>query len=106
MVPDDRLCWFRGWEFSTQTNPNIMKTFTQSFVNTLVFNVATIAAIVVGVVQFAVRAYNENNGNQKVREFTLSVLRFVDSLISKFETQLQEPVVQKTAPVARKSSKR
>lgn len=90
-------------KFSTQTPTKIMKTFTQTFVQTLIFNVATIAAVVVGVVQFAVRAYNENNGNEKVREFTLTVLQFVDSLISKFQTQL---TVEPEPVVVRKSRKR
>ena len=80
-----------------------MKNFTQTFVQTLLFNVATIAAIVVGVLQYAVRAYKNNNGNEKVRKFTLSVLQFVDALISKFQTQL---IDQPEPVVVRKSRKR
>jgi hypothetical protein len=44
-----------------------MKLFTNKFYQTLIFNVATLTAIVVGIVQFAVRSFNENNGKERVR---------------------------------------
>ena len=51
-----------------------MKLFASKFYQTLVLNVATIAAIVVGLYQFAVRAFNENNGAEKVRHVIRIVL--------------------------------
>jgi hypothetical protein len=47
-----------------------MKLFVSKFIQTLLFNVATLAAIVVGIVQFAVRSFNENNGKERVRKVT------------------------------------
>ena len=60
-----------------------MKNFTNTFMKTLVFNVATICAIIVGLITFAIKAFNENNGAEKVRNFTLTVLDFVDDIIIK-----------------------
>ena len=60
-----------------------MKNFTNTFMKTLVFNVATICAIIVGLTTFAFKAFNENNGAEKVRNFTLTVLDFVDDIIIK-----------------------
>jgi hypothetical protein len=59
-----------------------MKLFASKFYQTLILNVATIAAIIVGIVQFAVRAYKENNGNEKVRRFAITVLNFIDNLVN------------------------
>ena len=81
-----------------------MKLFTDKFYQTLIFNVATIAAIVVGIVQFAVRAYKENNGNEKVRKVIQTVLRFVDTIVSNLL-----PLVDTDVPVvkvAQKTTKR
>mgnify|MGYP006276096617 CR=1 FL=1 len=44
-------------------------TFYWKFVDTLVYNVATICGFIVGLSQFLIRAYNENNGADKVRKF-------------------------------------
>ena len=44
-------------------------TFYWKFVDTLVYNVATIAGFIVGVSQFLFRAFNENDGANKVRKF-------------------------------------
>lgn len=63
-------------------------TFYWKFVDTLVHNIATISAIVVGVIQFLIRAFNENNGSEKVRVATLQVLKFVDTLIEFGKAQL------------------
>ena len=85
----------------------IMKTtnsFYWSFVNTLILNVATIAAIVVGIVQFLVRAYKENNGAQKTRKVIQTVLQFVDKIVSQLL-----PLVDTDVPVvkvAQKTTKR
>ena len=81
-----------------------MKLFTEKFYQTLIFNVATISAIVVGIVQFAVRAYKENNGNEKVRKVIQTVLRFVDTIVSNLL-----PLVDTDVPVvkvAQKTTKR
>ena len=81
-----------------------MKLFASKFYQTLIFNVATIAAIAVGIVQFAVRAYKENNGNEKVRKVIQTVLRFVDTIVSNLL-----PLVDTDVPVvkvAQKTTKR
>jgi hypothetical protein len=81
-----------------------MKLFASKFYQTLVFNVATICAIVVGLYQFSVRAYNENNGNEKVRKVIQTVLRFINAIV----TQLQA-IVDNDVPLsqlAQKTTKR
>jgi hypothetical protein len=81
-----------------------MKLFASKFTQTLVLNIATIAAIVVGLVQFAVRAYNENDGNEKVRKVMQTVLQFVDTIVTKLQVVVDNdvPVVK----VAQKTTKR
>ena len=69
-----------------------MKLFVTKFYQTLVLNVATIAAIVVGIVQFAVRAYKDNNGPDKTRKIIQTVLRFVDTNVEKLQAQLNTDV--------------
>lgn len=81
-----------------------MKLFTSKFYQTLILNVATIAAIVVGVVQFAIRAYNENNGNEKVRKMMQTVLQFVDTIVEYGKVYFADPVT--VEEVAQKPSKR
>lgn len=85
-----------------------MKLFTDKFIQTLLFNVATIAAIVVGIVQFAVRAYKENNGNEKVRKVIQIVLQFVDTLVEHGKVYFAdpEPVAVPVQKVAQKRAKR
>jgi hypothetical protein len=68
-------------------------TFYWKFVDTLVRNIATIAAVVVGVSQFFIRSFNENNGSEKVRSATLQFLKFVDMLIEFSKAQLSPAVV-------------
>ena len=93
-------------EFSTLTShtPNVMKLFSDKFIQTLIFNVATIAAIVVGIVQFGVRAYKENNGNEKVRKVIQTVLRFINTIVTQLLVVVDTdvPVVK----VAQKTTKR
>lgn len=60
-----------------------MQEYYQNFYKTLVLNVATICAIVVAVVTFSIKAFNENNGAEKVRNFTLFVLDKVDLMVLK-----------------------
>ena len=97
-------------EFSTLSPPTpliTMKTansFYWSFINTLILNVATIAAIAVGIVQFAVRAYKDNNGTEKTRKVIQTVLQFVDTIVGKLL-----PLVDTDVPVvkvAQKTTKR
>ena len=77
-----------------------MKLFTEKFYQTLIFNVATIAAIVVGTVQFAVRSFKDNNGSEKVRKVIQTVLRFVDTIVSNLL-----PLVDTDVPVAKVAQK-
>jgi hypothetical protein len=84
-------------------------TFYWKFVDTLVHNIATISAIVVGVIQFLIRSFNENNGRDKVRVATLQLLKFVDTMIEFGKTQLslaevveQPQVVSATVTKTRK----
>jgi hypothetical protein len=81
-----------------------MKLFTSKFTQTLILNVATIAAIVVGIVQFAVRSFNENNGAEKTRKVIQTVLSFVDTIVSQLQVLVDTdvPVVK----VAQKTTKR
>jgi hypothetical protein len=81
-----------------------MKLFASKFYQTLIYNVATIAAIVVGIVQFSVRAYKENNGNEKVRKVIRTVLQFVNAIANQLLVIIDNdvPVVK----VAQKTTKR
>lgn len=78
-------------------------TFYWTFIDTLILNVATIAAIVVGLCQFLIRAYNENNGPEKTRKVIQTVLQFVDTLIEHGKVFFADPV---TVPVQQGSTKR
>lgn len=72
-----------------------MKTTNQfywTFIDTLIINVATIAAIVVGIVQFAVRAYKENNGPERTRKVIQTVLQFVDTIVEHGKAYFADPV--------------
>ena len=80
-----------------------MKLFAHKFTQTLILNLATIAAIVVGVCQFLIRAYNENNGTQKTRKVIQTVLAFVDTLIEHGKVYFAEPPA---VPVQQGSTKR
>ena len=81
-----------------------MKLFAAKFYQTLILNVATIAAIAVGIVQFLVRAYKENNGPEKTRKVMQTVLQFIDKIVEQLQAQLNTdvPVVK----VAQKTTKR
>jgi len=57
-------------------------TFLKSFVNTLIFNVATIAAIVVGIVSYAYRAFKVWYANGG-REFLMSAAANVALMFNK-----------------------
>lgn len=75
-----------------------MKDFTNKFIQTLVYNLATIAAIVVAVVQFSMRAWNENNGKEKTRRVIIQVLHLINTLTGKVYLLLNHDVpVKKVA---------
>ena len=98
--PDLVPYYIRGWAilYTNSHTPNVMKLFVTKFYQTLILNVATIAAIVVGIVQFAVRAYKENNGPEKVRRVMQNVLKFVDTIVGNLQYQLNTGVpVEKVA---------
>ena len=69
-----------------------MKLFASKFYQTLILNVATIAAIVVGILQFVVRAYNENNGKEKLRKVMQTVLKFIDTIVGDLQYRLNTGV--------------
>jgi hypothetical protein len=69
-----------------------MKLFASKFYQTLILNLATIAAIVAGLYQFAVRSYKENNGPEKVRKFVIQTLHLVNTLTSKIYQVLDHDV--------------
>ena len=81
-----------------------MKLFATKFYQTLILNVATIAAIVAGTLQFLVRAYKENNGPEKVRKVMQTVLKFVDSIVEHGKVYFADPVT--VEKVAQRRSKR
>lgn len=60
-----------------------MKLFITKFYQTLIYNVATISAIIVGIVSFMVQSFYDNNGPEKVRQVILTVLDKLDSIIIK-----------------------
>ena len=55
-------------------------------------NVATISAITVGIIQFSVRSYQENNGTEKIRKVTLTVLAFIDKIVKQLQQELNTDV--------------
>jgi len=79
-------------------------TFYWTFIDTLIYNLATIAAIVVGVCQFLIRSFVNNNGADKTRKVMQTVLRFVDTIVEKLQALIDTdvPVVE----VAQKKTKR
>ena len=81
-----------------------MKLFADKFIQTLLFNVATIAAIVVAIVQFSIRAWKENNGTEKTRMIIQTVLRFVDKIVAQLQAFVDTDVPQ--VKVAQKKTKR
>jgi len=69
-----------------------MKLFASKFYQTLVLNIATICAIVVGLYQFLIRAYNDNNGNEKVRQLVIQTLQVINTITSKIYENLNHDV--------------
>jgi hypothetical protein len=67
-------------------------TFFWTFIDTLIYNIATIAAIVVGVSQFLIRAWNENNCSAKVRQFLIQTLQAINTLTALIYENLNHEV--------------
>jgi hypothetical protein len=75
-----------------------MKLFASKFYQTLILNVATISAIVVGIIQFSVRSYQENNGTERIRKMIQIVLKFINRIVGDLQYQLNTGVpVEKVA---------
>lgn len=81
-----------------------MKDFSNKFTQTLILNVATIAAIVVGLSQFLVRAFNDNNGQEKTRKVMQTVLSSIDKIVAQLQALVDTDVPQ--VKVAQKNTKR
>lgn len=79
-------------------------TFYWTFIDTLILNVATIAAIVVAFVQFAVRSFKENGGPEKTRKVMQTVLRLIDNGVAYALALVSDPVT--VAQVSTKRTKR
>jgi hypothetical protein len=80
-------------------------TFYWKFVDTLAYNIATICAIIVGVSQFLIKSFNENDGETKVRKFINKTLHFVNQFTSFVYNQVNKdtlPEVKKTQRCASK----
>ena len=69
-----------------------MKLFASKFYQTLILNVATISAIVVGIIQFTVRSYEENNGTERIRKMIQIVLKFINRIVGDLQYQLNTGV--------------
>ncbi len=107
LISDDPRAILHSWLRNSLHSPppiNIMKLFASKFTQTLILNVATIAAIIVGTIQFLVRSYKDNNGPEKTRKMMQTVLQFVDTINAQLLTQINTdvPVVK----VAQKTTKR
>jgi cytochrome b subunit of formate dehydrogenase len=63
------------------------------FIQTTLYWIATVAAVVVGVSQFLWSAYQENNGKQKVLNVVSVVLNFIDSIIEKLKSVVNTQTV-------------
>lgn len=86
-------------------------TYYWKFVDTLIYNVATICGFVVGVSQFLIRAFNENDGPNKVRKFINQTLFFVNKLTSaayEFTNQnvIETPVKEKVQVTTKRTRSR
>lgn len=78
-------------------------TFYWKFVDTFVKNIATISAVVVGLSLFLIRAFNNNDGANKVRKFINQTLFLVNrststvyELVNANALPIQEVKVTKT----------
>ena len=78
-----------------------MKLFADKFIQTLLFNLVTIAAIIVGVSQFIIRAWNDNDCSAKVRQFVIKTLQVINQLTGEIYQSMNHDV-----PVVKVSTKR
>jgi hypothetical protein len=84
-------------------------TFYWKFVETFVRNIATISAVIVAVIQFLIRAYNENDGAGKVRKFvnqTLFVVNRFTAFVYEVVNANVLPAVETQAAKVTKTRKR
>lgn len=66
---------------------------------------ATVAAIVIGTLQFAIKAWQENDMNNKLRNATATVLQVADSLIEILQDNVNPVPVVEVAPKTPKSTR-
>ena len=66
------------------------------FIKISIYYLATVCGFVVGVIQFSIRAFNENNCAERMRIFFLNVVRFVIETLIDVEEKLDAdvPVVE------------
>lgn len=67
----------------------------QPFVNSLLLNIATIAAFIVGVVSYVYRSTREwyaNGGKEQLGKVTLSVLRYINSVSESLYYRVEDQV--------------
>lgn len=60
------------------------------FTQTLILNVATISAIIVGVFLYFYRGYKNNDGNRKIIKFTKQTLDVVETVVNKAQKIVSE----------------
>jgi len=76
-----------------QTKQQVLDTLNSSEgLQIALYHLATMCAIVVGSVQYFVRAYNNNNGTEKVKNFTLTVLTFINNISGKLVQKIDTDV--------------
>jgi hypothetical protein len=80
-------------------------TFYWKFVDTLVYNVATICGFIVALSQFLIRAYNENDGANKVRKFVNQSLLFLNKATTAAYDYSSQVVVEEPAKVTQTSTR-
>jgi uncharacterized membrane protein len=64
--------------------------YTNRFIQVLIYNIVTITAVVVGIFQFIVRSWNENELGQKLKAVINKILRFIPIVTSKLYTLLNQ----------------
>ena len=80
-------------------------TFYWKFVDTLVYNVATICGFIVALSQFLIRVYNENDGANKVRKFVNQSLLFLNKATTAAYDYTSQVVVEEPAKVTQTSTR-
>jgi hypothetical protein len=80
-------------------------TYYWKFVDTLVYNVATICGFIVALSQFLIRAYNENDGANKVRKFVNQSLLFLNKATTAAYDYTSQVVVEEPVKVTQTSTR-